>query len=289
MSTYERSPYDLASESAAAVRERVDVLPRVAFVLGSGLGAALEISGGTPIPYAEIPHFPVSSVVGHAGELVIADYRGVPAAFLSGRVHLYEGYSPSQVVHAVRTMRLLGAETLVLTNAAGGVNTAFSPGDLMLVTDHLNLTGQNPLAGPNDERLGPRFPDMSAAYDRGLRVLALEAAAQIGVSLVQGIYAGLLGPSFETPAEIRAFRSLGADAVGMSTVHEAIAANHMGMQVLGVSCITNMAAGILPQRLSHTEVIETTERVRSQFAALLGAVADRLVRAPRTTREGTSA
>nr|MDD6336268.1 purine-nucleoside phosphorylase [bacterium] len=195
--------------------------------------------------------------------------QGVPVAAMCGRFHRYEGYSFEDVVLPVRVMGLLGVNTLVLTNAAGGVNTAFSPGDLMLIEDHINLTGANPLVGPNDEQLGPRFPDMSAVYTPALRTMALEVAAQQELSLQTGVYAGLLGPSFETPAEIRMLRTIGADAVGMSTVGEAIAAAHMGMRVMGISCITNMAAGILPQPLSHEEVMLTGQRAKGAFTALV--------------------
>jgi purine-nucleoside phosphorylase len=271
------SAFARAQDSARAIRERMPFeRPRLAFVLGSGLGSAMDLPLEAVIPYAEIPHFPISSVIGHAGELLFARPSGVPCAFLSGRVHMYEGYSPGQVVHAVRTMRVLGAEIVVLTNAAGGVNTSFRPGNLMLITDHLNLTGRNALIGPNEDEFGTRFPDMSAVYAPELQSVARAAAAAAAVTLVEGVYASILGPSFETPAEIRMFRSLGADAVGMSTVLEAIAAVHAGMQVLGISCITNMAAGILPRPLSHAEVIETTTAVRGDFAALLRGVIERL-------------
>jgi purine-nucleoside phosphorylase len=277
MMSDELSPLVRAEESAAVIRRHMPFeRPRIAFVLGSGLGAAMDLEVDAAIPYAEIPHFPISSVIGHAGELRFASPKGVHCAFLSGRVHMYEGYSPQQVVHAVRTMRALGADVLVLTNAAGGVNMSFRPGNLMVISDHLNLTGRNALIGPNDDELGTRFPDMSEVYDRDLHAIALSAAARTGVSLVGGVYAGILGPSFETPAEIRMFRTLGADAVGMSTVLEAIAAVHAGMRVLGISCITNMAAGVLPRTLSHAEVIETTTAVREDFAALLRGVIDGL-------------
>jgi purine-nucleoside phosphorylase len=241
----------------------------VAIVLGSGLGAAMDLDPATAIPYGEIPHFPVSTVPGHSGSLYLQRFEGVDTAFLSGRVHLYEGYDADQVVFAVRVMRALGARTLILTNAAGGVNRDFHPGALMLIRDHINLTGRSPLVGPNDDRLGPRFPDMSEVYATGLLDIASRSASSLGQKTVSGVYMGLLGPSFETPAEVRMARLLGADAVGMSTVLEAVAAAHADMHVLGISCITNMAAGILPQKLSHQEVIETTNAVRDEFAALL--------------------
>ncbi len=272
MNTTSRSPFDLASEAAGRIRHLRPVRPELAIVLGSGLGSAMALDATAEIPYAQIPHFPISTVPGHAGSLYLQDFEGVPAAFLSGRVHLYEGYDADQVVFAVRVMRILGANTLVLTNAAGGVNRDFHPGALMVIQDHINLTGRTPLLGPNDDRLGPRFPDMSEVYSQGLVSLAHSSAHSLGQDLVTGVYMGLLGPSFETPAEIRMARLLGADAVGMSTVLEAIAAIHAGMDVLGISCISNMAAGILPQKLSHEEVIETTRQVRDEFAGLLAAI-----------------
>jgi purine-nucleoside phosphorylase len=271
-----RSPYDLAQEAAESIRNRTPFVPRLAVVLGSGLGAAIDLDVELEIPYSTVPHFPVSTVPGHAGSLFLADFEGVPTVFLSGRVHMYEGYDASQAVFGVRTARLLGAETLIVTNAAGGVNRDFHPGALMVITDQINLTGRNPLEGPNDDRLGTRFPDMSEAYSRELQTLAHAASGDRGQPLEEGVYCGLLGPSFETPAEIRMLRTLGADAVGMSTVLEIIAAVHAGMSVLGLTCITNMAAGILPQKLSHEEVIETTTRVRQDFAGLLTAIVRRL-------------
>jgi purine-nucleoside phosphorylase len=259
--------------AAAAVSRLSDVRPRVAVVLGSGLGTLAESAQlQTRIPYTDIPFMPVSTAPGHAGALLLGELEACPVALLSGRAHLYEGYSPGQAVFATRLVRWLGAETLIVTNAAGGVNTSFHPGQLMLISDHINLTGQNPLVGPLDTRLGVRFPDMSEAYDSALRALAIDAAAGLGISMVEGIYMGLLGPNYETPAEIAMVRTLGADAVGMSTVLEVIAAHHMGMRVLGVSCITNMAAGILPQKLTEEEVIETAMRVRDDFAAVVRGV-----------------
>jgi purine-nucleoside phosphorylase len=244
--------------------------PRVAIVLGSGLGTLVESAQvETSIAYAEIPFMPASTAPGHAGTLFLGTLEDRPVAMLSGRAHMYEGYAPDQVVFAVRLMRRLGAETLIVTNAAGGVNTDFSPGQLMLISDHINLTGRNPLVGPPDPRIGVRFPDMSAAYDQELRALARASAGEVGLPLVEGVYLGLLGPNYETPAEVRMARILGADAVGMSTVLEVIAARHMGMRVLGISCITNMAAGILPQTLSEEEVIDTALRVRDDFASLV--------------------
>jgi purine-nucleoside phosphorylase len=267
-----RSPFDLANEAVSRIRQLRPFRPELAIVLGSGLGSAMKLDAAVEIPYGEIPHFPMSTVPGHAGSLYLQDFEGVPTAFLSGRVHLYEGYDPDQVVFAVRVMRILGANTLILTNAAGGVNRDFHPGALMVIQDHINLTGRTPLLGPNDDRLGPRFPDMSEIYSQNLVSLAHASAKSLGQEVVSGVYLGLLGPSFETPAEIHMARLLGVDAVGMSTVLEAVAGTHAGMDVLGISCITNMAAGILPQKLSHEEVIETTRRVRDEFAGLVRAI-----------------
>jgi len=264
-------------EAAAWIRGRTDARPEIGLILGSGLGVLAEaMKGATAIPYREIPHFPVSTVAGHAGELVVGEAAGRPVLLMNGRFHLYEGYPAQSVAFPVRVMKALGVHTLVVTNAAGGINTTFQPGDLMLIEDHLNLTGQNPLVGPNDESIGPRFPDMSEAYSARLRELARAVAEQQGLRLVSGVYAGLLGPSYETPAEIRMLRALGADAVGMSTVTEVIAARHAGLEVAGISCISNMAAGILPQPLSHREVMETAERVKERFLGLITGLLPRI-------------
>lgn len=264
-------------EAAAWIRGRTDARPEIGLILGSGLGVLAEaMKGATAIPYREIPHFPVSTVAGHAGELVVGEAAGRPVLLMNGRFHLYEGYPAQSVAFPVRVMKALGVHTLVVTNAAGGINTSFQPGDLMLIEDHLNLTGQNPLVGPNDESIGPRFPDMSEAYSARLRELARAVAEQQGLRLVSGVYAGLLGPSYETPAEIRMLRALGADAVGMSTVTEVIAARHAGLEVAGISCISNMAAGILPQPLSHREVMETAERVKERFLGLITGLLPRI-------------
>jgi len=262
--------------AAAYLQERVAVRPRVGLVLGSGLGdLADRIADAVRVPYADIPHFPRSTVQGHRGQLVVGRLAGTPVCAMQGRVHFYEGYSLAEVVRPVRIMGRLGVTTLVVTNAAGGINFAFQPGDLMLIADHINFFGANPLVGPNEEALGPRFPDMTAAYDPELRALARRVAAREGVPLREGVYLGLSGPSFETPAEIRAFRMLGADAVGMSTVPEVIAARHMGLRVLGISCISNLAAGMLPEPLSHEDVIATTARAAADLARLVtGIVAD---------------
>jgi purine-nucleoside phosphorylase len=244
--------YPEIEDAAAAVRARIDLRPRLGIVLGSGLGALTsEIAEAVEMPYPEIPHFPLSTAPGHAGFLAAGLLEGQPVVALSGRVHLYEGYSAQQVAFPVRVLRALGVETLSVTNAAGGVNERFQPGTLMLITDQINLTGHNPLIGPNDARLGVRFPDMSEAYSPRLRRLVQRAATDAGVPLAEGVYMGCLGPSYETPAEVRMARSLGADAVGMSTVIEVIAARHGGMQVLGISCITNLAAGLSPQPLDE--------------------------------------
>lgn len=244
--------------------------PDVSIVLGSGLGDFTDrVAGVSAIDYAEIPHWPASRVIGHAGRLVLGSVRGRRVAALSGRVHFYEGHDLRTVTFATRVMGLLGVRTMILTNAAGGVNTAFEPGSLMVMDDHINLLGDNPLVGENDDRFGPRFPDMSEVYSRRLRAIADRAAASTGVRVVHGVYAALCGPSYETPAEIRYLRAIGADAVGMSTVPEAIVARHMGIDVLGISCIANMAAGVLPQPLHHDEVMETARRVRPIFGALV--------------------
>lgn len=249
----------------------------VALVLGSGLGAFGDsIDGAQTIPYAEVPGFPTSAVAGHKGRFILGDVGGVSAIVLQGRVHAYEGWAPQDVVFGVRTLALLGVKAVVLTNAAGGLNPNFSPGDLMVISDHLNLAGWNPLCGPNDERLGPRFPDMTDAYDPALSGAIIAAGDRVGTALRRGVYAGLMGPSYETPAEIGMLRTLGADAVGMSTVPECIALRHMGVRVAGISCITNLAAGISPEPLSHEEVKETGARVARQFVALLNDAVPRL-------------
>ena len=269
--------FGLVQAAADAVRTRAGALPTTAIVLGSGLGDfAGSLTDATSIKYSELPHWPVSSVPGHEGRLVIGTTQGHRVAALAGRCHLYEGFDGRTVTFATRVLGLLGVKRLILTNAAGGVNTTFSQGALMVIDDHINLTGHNPLAGPNDDRFGPRFPDMSAVYSSPLRRLADEAAKKSGVALAHGVYAAMLGPSYETPAEIRYLRAIGADAVGMSTVPEAIVARHMGIDVLGISCITNMAAGVLPAALDHADVMATAQRVRGQFIALLEGIIGRL-------------
>src|ERR1700730_14143086 len=262
--------YARAEQAARTIRAHISPEPSIAFVLGRGLGAfADEFENAVAIPYAEIPSFPTSTAQGHAGRLVVGTVDNVPVLAMQGRVHFYEGYSLEEVTSPVRTFGLLGIKTLVLTNAAGGIDIELNQGALMIISDHLNLMGVNPLRGPNDERLGPRFPDMTEVYSRELQERAIAEAHAMGIDLRRGIYAGLAGPSYETPAEIHMLRGFGADAVGMSTVPEAIVARHMGMQVLGISCITNMAAGLSDQQINHEEVMETGRRVRDTFARLL--------------------
>jgi len=243
--------------------------PEIAMILGSGLGDIASQVEGISIPYSDIPGFKVSSVQGHAGRLVVGKLNSRNVVVMQGRFHYYEGHSISEVVFPVRVMKLLGADKLVVTNASGGVNTSFKPGNLMFICDHLNLTGQNPLIGKNMDSLGPRFVDMTYAYDIDLLNIAQKTAERLGIKTQKGVYAALTGPVYETPAEVRMLRMLGVDAVGMSTVPEVIAANHMGMKVLGISCITNMAAGILDKPLCHDEVIETSNRVKENFIKLL--------------------
>jgi len=269
--------YDQINEAADAVRARVRELPEIAVVLGSGLGEfANALGDAVSLPYAQLPHWPAARVIGHEGRLVVGTVRGKAIAALSGRCHVYEGHDLRTVTFATRVLGVLGVKTLILTNAAGGVNTGFSQGALMAIDDHINLIGGNPLVGDNEERWGARFPDMTEVYSSRLRAMADRAARAIGLTLPHGVYAALLGPSYETPAEIRYLRTIGADAVGMSTVPEAIVARHMGMDVLGLSCITNMAAGVLPQPLDHAEVMETARRVRGQFIALLEGIIGQL-------------
>jgi purine-nucleoside phosphorylase len=269
--------FEEVEEATATVRSRIRGVPRTAIVLGSGLGDfANRLEDAVSLPYETLPHWPLSRVVGHEGRLVVGRIKGKVVAALAGRCHLYEGHDARTVTFAVRALGRLGIENLILTNAAGGVNTSFSQGALMVIDDHINLTGANPLVGANDDRFGARFPDMTEVYSRSLRTAADRAGERIGLSLPHGVYAALLGPSYETPAEIRYLRIIGADAVGMSTVHEAIAARHMGISVLGISCITNMAAGVLPEPLRHEEVMETARRVRGQFIALLEGIIEQL-------------
>jgi purine-nucleoside phosphorylase len=264
-------------EAVTFIRGKSSIEPRVGIVLGSGLGNvvdALDIDAA--IPYSEIPGGAASTVWGHSGKMILGRAGDVPVVVLAGRMHFYEGHDMRAVVHLARVAGRLGIKTMIVTNAAGGVNTSFVPGDLMLISDHINLMGTNPLLGPNVDELGPRFPDMSEAYPETLRSIAKEVGRDLGLTLKEGVYLALSGPAYETPAEIRMLRILGADGVGMSTVPEAIAMSHMGIPVLGISCITNMAAGILKQKLTHQEVMDTTARVQTQFTSLVLGVLKRL-------------
>ena len=272
-----RDAVDRIEQTAAHIRARCGASPDTAVVLGSGLGDfADRLAGAYVTPYEDLPHWPPSAVVGHSGRLVIGTIADRRVAALAGRAHFYEGHDLVTVVFAVRVMARLGVKQVILTNAAGGINTSFAQGGLMIIDDHINLLGTNPLIGPNDERLGVRFPDMSEVYSSRMRRIADEAAAAAGIPVTHGVYVATHGPSYETPAEIRYFRTIGADAVGMSTVPEAIAARHMGLEVLGISCITNMAAGVLPGPLNHDEVMDTARRVRGSFIALLEGILGRL-------------
>jgi purine-nucleoside phosphorylase len=267
-----------ASRAAKFVHSKTKLRPKIALVLGSGLGAfADELTSSTRISYEKIPGFPRSTVEGHAGHLVIGKMADVPVAVMQGRVHLYEGYSPKEVAFPMRVLGRLGTRAAILTNAAGAINLAYSQGALVVIRDHINLQGANPLIGPNDARFGVRFPDMTQAYSKEYREIALAEAQRLGLGVHEGVYAALAGPSFETPAEIRFLKAIGADLVGMSTVPEVIVARQMGIRVLGISLVTNLAAGILDQQLSHAEVMETGERVKSEFMALLRAVIPAIV------------
>jgi purine-nucleoside phosphorylase len=262
--------FDRATAAADFLLVRTALRPRIGIVLGSGLGAfASELQDATAISFADIPHFPQSTVPGHSGRLVLGTIANVPVAVMQGRVHAYEGYSSDEVTFPIRVLGRMGVAQVVLTNAAGGINPAFKQGQLVLLSDHINLTGRNPIAGANDDRFGPRFFDMSEAYSARLRTVAHDAARAMDFRLDEGVYLSVLGPSFETPAEIRAFATMGADLVGMSTVQETIAARHMGIEVLGISCVTNMASGIQKEPLSHEEVMETGRAVEALLAELL--------------------
>ena len=268
-----------ATTAAQHIQALCPLRPRIALVLGSGLGAfADELDRATRIPYADIPGFPRSTAVGHAGTLVVGESAGVPVAAMQGRVHLYEGYSAQQVAFPLRVFNRMGIQAVVLTNAAGGINPGYDRGALVAIRDHINLQGHNPLVGSNDDRFGPRFPDMTDAYSADLRRIAADEATRAGIELFEGIYAAMLGPSYETPAEIRYLRTIGADLVGMSTVPEVVAARHMQMSVLAISCVTNMAAGMSGGKINHDEVLETGERVRAKFLALLRAILPRIDR-----------
>jgi purine-nucleoside phosphorylase len=273
------NPVEKVREAATYIGSRSKLRPVVAVVLGSGLaGFADALTEVTSLPYSDIPHFPRSSVPGHKGSLLAGLCQGIPLFVMAGRSHAYEGYSADEVVFPVRVLATLGVKNLVLTNAAGAINTAFKPGELMILTDHVNWTGRNPLVGPEVPDFGARFTDMTEAYHPKLVAACEQATRRIGLTMRKGVYLGLLGPSFETPAEIRAFRTLGADAVGMSTVLECIAANQMGVRVLGISCLTNMAAGILPRKLDHREVMETGEKVRDVLIELLSTLVPALAK-----------
>jgi purine-nucleoside phosphorylase len=266
-----------AESAAAFVLSQTELRPQIGLVLGSGLGAFADgLTGAVRIPYADIPTFPRSTAVGHAGQLVIGKAGEVPVAVMQGRVHLYEGYTAVEVAFPTRVLARTGIRALILTNAAGGIDIEYGQGALVILRDHINLQGQNPLTGANDERFGPRFPDMTYTYTQRYRAIALEEAGRLAIPPREGVYAALAGPSYETPAEIRYLRSIGADLVGMSTVPEAIVARHMGMSVLAISCVTNMAAGILDRALVHEEVLEVGRRVMGQFIALLRAVLPRI-------------
>jgi purine-nucleoside phosphorylase len=271
------SEFERADSAASFLLSKAVLRPEIGLVLGSGLGAfADEFTGATRVPYAEIPHFPQSTAVGHAGKLVLGKVGDVPVAGMQGRVHLYEGYSAKDVAFPIRVFSRMGVKAVILTNAAGGIKHEFTQGKLVVIKDHINLQGVSPLTGPNDERFGPRFPDMTTAYDRRFREMTVGEGNRHSIGAYEGVYAALPGPNYETPAEIRYLRSIGADLVGMSTVPEVIAARHCGMRVLGISCVTNAAAGILDKPLDHKEVLETGERVRGQFIALLKSIIPRI-------------
>jgi purine-nucleoside phosphorylase len=271
------SEFARADRAAKFILSKTKLRPKIALILGSGLGAfADDLTNATRIPYEKIPGFRSSTAIGHAGRLVIGKADGTPVAAMQGRVHFYEGYSAQEVTFPMRVFSRLGIRAAILTNAAGGINLAFNQGALVVIRDHINLQGTNPLIGPNDERFGPRFPDMTEAYAKPYREITLAEAKRLGIEVHEGVYAALSGPSYETPAEIRCLRTIGADLVGMSTVPEVIVARHMGIRILGISCVTNMAAGILDRPLVHTEVLATTERVKGQFIALLRAVIPRI-------------
>lgn len=266
-----------ANAAAEYIRDRIAAVPRVAIVLGSGLGAVADgIAQPVIIPYGDIPHFPQSTVEGHSGRLVLGLLAGVRVAVMQGRVHGYEGYSPLEVTFPMRVLGRLGIGTVIVTNAAGGIRTTLKQAELVLISDHINLTGSNPLIGSNDARLGPRFFDMTEAYSKRLRKLAAGAASAHGFQLDEGVYLAVTGSTFETPAEIRAFRAMGADLVGMSTVHEVIVARHMGIELLGLSCVTNMAAGVLDAPINHEEVMQMGQRVQERLTALFASVLPQL-------------
>lgn len=272
-----KNMFDKIQESADFIKSKANIYPTIGLILGSGLGVlGDEIEEAIKINYNEIPNFPVSTVEGHAGCLVIGKLQGKNVVAMQGRFHYYEGYSQQEITFPVRVMKGLGVKTIIVTNAAGGANMDFKPGDLMVIKDHINLSGSNPLIGSNDNRLGPRFPDMSTAYKQKYVDLVKECANEINIDIQEGVYAFFSGPTYETPAEVKMARILGADAVGMSTAPEVIVASHSNMDVIGISCITNMAAGILDQPLDHEEVIETTQKVQSEFLSLVKRVVNKI-------------
>jgi len=272
--------FERAEAAAKFIHKQTKLRPKIALVLGSGLGAfADEFAGAKKIPYAKIPHFPQSTAIGHAGQLVLGKVDGVEVAGMQGRVHLYEGYSPQQVVFPIRVFARMGVKAVILTNAAGGINLNYSAGALVAIRDHINLQGVNPLIGQNDDRFGVRFPDMTRAYDPEFRSFVSDAGQKLKMNLHEGVYLALSGPNYETPAEIHSFRTLGADLVGMSTVPEVLAARHAGIRVLGISCVTNMAAGVTGEALTAEEVFETGARVKNEFIALLKAVIPKIAEA----------
>jgi purine-nucleoside phosphorylase len=269
----EPNDFNNAQSAAKFLLAQTLLRPKIGLVLGSGLGGfADDLADATHIPYTNIPFFPRATAVGHAGQMVVGTAGGIPVAAMQGRVHLYEGYSAREVAFPMRVLDQMDVHAVVLTNAAGGINLEYKQGALVVITDHINLQGHNSLVGSNDDRFGPRFPDMTQAYWKPYREITLQAAKRLGKTIYQGVYAALLGPNYETPAEIRYLRTIGADLVGMSTVPEVIVARHMGVKVLAISCVTNMAAGILDQTINHEEVLETGERVKGDFVALLRAV-----------------
>ncbi|WP_166239230.1 purine-nucleoside phosphorylase [Paenibacillus turpanensis] len=273
----ERKSFSHVEEAVQFLQSKLPAAPEIGLILGSGLGVlGDQVENAVALDYGAIPNFPVSTVEGHAGKLIYGELQGKRVIVMQGRFHLYEGYEGDAVTFPVRVMRALGVNTLIVTNAAGGVNFDYKPGDLMLIRDHINFMFRNPLIGPNDNKLGARFPDMSEGYSKRLRELAKGVASEQGLPLQEGVYCGVLGPSYETPAEIRMIRTLGGDAVGMSTVPEVIAARHAGIEVLGISCISNAAAGILDQPLSHDEVMETAERVKETFLTLVRGIVEKL-------------
>lgn len=278
------SEFAKAEAAAQLIFSQTKLRPLIGLILGSGLGAfADEFSRAVRIPYSEIPYFPTATAIGHAGNMVIGEVAGTPVIAMQGRVHLYEGYSVQQVAFPIRVFARLGVQAVILTNAAGGILKELTQGRLVIIKDHINLQGANPLSGPNEEKFGPRFPDMTTAYDRKFRAIAAAQSKRLGTEMPEGVYAALPGPSYETPAEIRYLRAIGADLVGMSTVPEVIAARHCNIRVLGISCLTNAAAGVIDQPLVHSEVLEVAERVRGEFVVLLKAVVPEIAADLRST------